>query len=79
MRVRFPSAASDQQQRCRFKEGMRARGQQLIVTGVSVLALGALALGCGGDSNQGSEAADAALIDWPTFGRVSERTHYLPT
>jgi len=49
------------------------------------LLLAALALaGCGGSSG-GSEGEDvtasksnAGLVDWPYFGRVPERTHYLP-
>jgi len=48
------------------------------------LALAALALaGCGGSG--GSEGEDvtasqsnAGYVDWPLFGRVPERTHYLP-
>ncbi len=39
------------------------------------------AAGCGGSSaNERVPAAggEAALIDWPLFGRVPERTHYLP-
>ncbi|HYP55344.1 MAG TPA: PQQ-binding-like beta-propeller repeat protein [Solirubrobacterales bacterium] len=37
--------------------------------------------GCGSTagSDAGTEAADAPLVDWPVFGRVPERTHYLPT
>jgi hypothetical protein len=54
---------------------------------VAVLAIaGALSLaGCGasgggGESTTGqTSAADGApLVDWPLFGRVPERTHYLP-
>jgi outer membrane protein assembly factor BamB len=33
--------------------------------------------GCG-DSDGGGDGSDAALVDWPVFGRVPERTHYLP-
>jgi outer membrane protein assembly factor BamB len=48
------------------------------------LVLAALALaGCG--SSEGSEGegqtatrSDAGYVDWPLFGRVPERTHYLP-
>jgi outer membrane protein assembly factor BamB len=40
-------------------------------------AIGAVAVaGCGSDS--GESSADAGLVDWPLFGRVPERTHYLP-
>jgi outer membrane protein assembly factor BamB len=45
-------------------------------------ALGALsASGCSGGSGDGSSnsaGSGAPLIDWPLFGRVPERTHYLP-
>jgi outer membrane protein assembly factor BamB len=41
------------------------------------------AAGCGESGNQGSGAdssvdAATALVSWPLFGRVPERTHYLP-
>lgn len=44
---------------------------------------GAVALGgCGGSAedggNEDSSASGAPLVDWPLFGRVPERTHYLP-
>ncbi|HSS05325.1 MAG TPA: PQQ-binding-like beta-propeller repeat protein [Solirubrobacterales bacterium] len=43
-----------------------------------VTALGAAGLaGCGGSSD-GSGGNAAPLVDWPLFGRVPERTHYLP-
>jgi len=37
--------------------------------------------GCGGsgDTSSTSSAKEAALIPWPLFGRVPERTHYLPS
>jgi outer membrane protein assembly factor BamB len=35
--------------------------------------------GCGGSDSEGSASvSDTHLIDWPLFGRVPERTHYLP-
>jgi outer membrane protein assembly factor BamB len=34
-------------------------------------------VGCGGGST-GSVNRSALLVDWPLFGRVPERTHYLP-
>jgi outer membrane protein assembly factor BamB len=36
--------------------------------------------GCGGDSDGASahQGGAARLVDWPQFGRVPERTHYLP-
>jgi outer membrane protein assembly factor BamB len=47
-----------------------------------VLALG----GCGGGSDEGGPGAAAetsaqggGYVDWPLFGRVPERTHYLPS
>jgi outer membrane protein assembly factor BamB len=46
-----------------------------------VLALGALALaGCGSSDSSQSEASarGSGYVDWPVFGRVPERTHYLP-
>jgi outer membrane protein assembly factor BamB len=47
-----------------------------------VLTAGALALaGCGGSSDSSKSEASArgnGYVDWPVFGRVPERTHYLP-
>jgi outer membrane protein assembly factor BamB len=51
----------------------------------ALLAAGALAFaGCGGsNSSEGEDVtvstSDAGYVDWPVFGRVPERTHYLPT
>ncbi len=46
------------------------------------LVLGALALaGCGGSSDGSpneTAASGGGYVDWPLFGRVPERTHYLP-
>jgi outer membrane protein assembly factor BamB len=44
---------------------------------------GAFALaGCGGspasNGGNGGSSSDAGLVSWPLFGRVPERTHYLP-
>jgi outer membrane protein assembly factor BamB len=52
---------------------------------IAALALGGVA-GCGsGDSGEPEEVglmkvtpANAGFVDWPLFGRVPERTHYLP-
>jgi len=52
---------------------------------LAALALGAV-VGCGsGDSGEPEEVglmkvtpANAGFVDWPLFGRVPERTHYLP-
>jgi outer membrane protein assembly factor BamB len=48
-----------------------------------ILALGVSALaGCGSSDSSGSKAETSAkgsgYVDWPVFGRVPERTHYLP-
>ena len=55
-----------------------------LIYAVLVLALALALAGCGG-SGDGSEGEDvtasagnAGLVDWPFFGRVPERTHYLP-
>jgi outer membrane protein assembly factor BamB len=47
------------------------------------LALAAIALGgCGSGGDEGEDVtaakANAGYVDWPLFGRVPERTHYLP-
>ena len=34
--------------------------------------------GCGGSDDESSAGGEAALVPWPLFGRVPERTHYLP-
>jgi outer membrane protein assembly factor BamB len=57
-------------------------------TAIALVALVALLLlgGCGGsgDSSSGgspsasSEASTGGYVDWPLFGRVPQRTHYLP-
>ncbi len=53
----------------------------------AALAATALALaGCGGSGETAEEgegvvatSSNAGFVDWPLFGRVPERTHYLPT
>jgi outer membrane protein assembly factor BamB len=52
---------------------------------VLAVLLGLLAAGCGGSGSDGggepsakAPATGSSLIDWPLFGRVPERTHYLP-
>jgi outer membrane protein assembly factor BamB len=50
---------------------------------VLALVAGVLALaGCGSSSDAGggtsASSSDTALVPWPLFGRVPERTHYLP-
>ena len=49
-----------------------------IATGLVLAILVALA-GCGGSGGGGGESAssDAPFVDWPLFGRIPERTHYL--
>jgi outer membrane protein assembly factor BamB len=38
-----------------------------------------LGLGCGGGSDNGAATSHSTpLVNWPLFGRVPERTHYLP-
>jgi outer membrane protein assembly factor BamB len=55
-------------------------GALLVIALACALALAA----CGGSSSDsspgasGSESGGAPLTDWPLFGRVPERTHYLP-
>jgi outer membrane protein assembly factor BamB len=74
-RVRFPSAAS--------LVGSPLSRRLLL----ACLALVALAIaGCGGSGSEPTEGdgavatrKNAGLIGWPLFGRVPERTHYLPT
>jgi outer membrane protein assembly factor BamB len=49
----------------------------ILVAVLAVLGIG----GCGGGSegaSDNSEADGAPLVNWPLFGRVPERTHYLP-
>jgi len=64
---------------------VRLRWNSLPVAGLlAALVLAALAMtGCGGnDEGNAGEAAtkgNAGYVDWPYFGRVPERTHYLPT
>jgi outer membrane protein assembly factor BamB len=47
-----------------------------------LFALGVVAFtGCGGDPGDdsgGSGGGSSSLVNWPLFGRVPERTHYLP-
>jgi outer membrane protein assembly factor BamB len=60
----------------------KPRRRQIFVCLVFVVALALV--GCGGsdDSSAGegvtASASNAGYIDWPLFGRVPERTHYLP-
>ena len=48
---------------------------------ILLVALAAVGLaGCGGSDTESGEVASnsAPLVNWPLFGRVPERTHYLP-
>jgi outer membrane protein assembly factor BamB len=55
------------------------RGSSFACAAAIVAALALLA-GCGedGDGQGASSASEAGLVDWPLFGRVHGRTHYLP-
>ena len=50
-----------------------------IRTTVALVLAGLAVVGCGSNSDGGTEAnSSRPLVDWPLFGRVPERTHYLP-
>lgn len=54
----------------------------LVPIALCLLAVGLVVAFAGGGLSSKSEPAGggaAPLISWPTFGRVTERTHYLPT
>jgi outer membrane protein assembly factor BamB len=61
---------------------MRSSQGRLHVSLLAVVACLSVLAGCGGSGSNGgasaSSPAQAALISWPLFGRVPERTHYLP-
>jgi outer membrane protein assembly factor BamB len=53
--------------------------QRLTLACLTVAIAIACLAGCSGSDNGSSGGADEApLVDWPLFGRVPERTHYLP-
>ncbi|HET9676724.1 MAG TPA: PQQ-binding-like beta-propeller repeat protein [Solirubrobacterales bacterium] len=62
---------------------MRAAISRLFAAACLALAFAALA-GCGGDgsgtsaSGSGAETSFNGYVNWPMFGRVPQRTHYLP-
>ncbi len=60
---------------------MRSRLKRYLPLALAVTAGALLITGCGGSSGSQSEssAGESGLIDWPLFGRVPERTHYLPS
>jgi hypothetical protein len=87
-RVRFSSAASSPAA-TGLKAGaaapmqmqpMLVRPRRCLAVLLAVLAsVGALTgCGSGGDADSATSAGEAALVPWPLFGRVPERTHYLP-
>jgi outer membrane protein assembly factor BamB len=93
MRVRFPSAALSTLLRSTaplpiLGDSMRAAPGRCSALAYLILALGALLLaltGCGSGSDRPpppshgqASARSSGYIDWPVFGRVPERTHYLP-
>jgi outer membrane protein assembly factor BamB len=62
------------------------KAPRLLALGACLL-LAALAIGCGGSSDSSTDAAASGggsegaggLVDWPLFGRIPQRTHYLPS
>jgi outer membrane protein assembly factor BamB len=63
---------------------MRIGWKRFTVACLALVAIGAALAGCGSSSDS-SEGEDVAVsksntdyVDWPLFGRVPERTHYLP-
>jgi outer membrane protein assembly factor BamB len=51
------------------------------LAGLIALIVATALVGCGGGSGEGGSdraGGGATLVDWPLFGRVPERTHYLP-
>jgi outer membrane protein assembly factor BamB len=62
---------------------MRTGWKRLAVACLAIVAIAATLTGCGGSSDSEGEdvtasTSNAGLVDWPYFGRVPERTHYLP-
>jgi outer membrane protein assembly factor BamB len=60
---------------------MRRGPTKLIAIACLALAVGVLAVaGCGGSSDEksGPASKSTGYVAWPVFGRVPERTHYLP-
>jgi outer membrane protein assembly factor BamB len=81
-RVRLPSAALNLGGfHCRYSSSMRRGWKRRWVAGCLGLALVAAA-GCGTQGGEGegvtATRSDAGRVGWPQFGRVPERTHYLP-
>ncbi len=86
-RVRFPSAASSRPPDCLNVAGqsadakrVRRRSWRKPATACLALACAWALTACGGAGDGGaSESSAAPLVNWPLFGRVPERTHYLPS
>lgn len=55
---------------------MRNRPGRLLVAALAIVACLSFWSGCGGGG--GRRASQTPLVSWPLFGRVPERTHYLP-
>jgi outer membrane protein assembly factor BamB len=69
MRVRFSSAASV----------FAFLRKPVALAALATLLAGGGWAGCGDSGNDGEEpASGTSYVDWPLFGRVPERTHYLP-
>jgi outer membrane protein assembly factor BamB len=49
-----------------------------LILAIVAAALGATALAGCGDSSSAQAGNGAPLVEWPLFGRIPERTHYLP-
>src|SRR6476646_10439815 len=67
------------QRRCSQLMSWRSRTGGILVLALVASVLGVA--GCGGSSNDsGNEASSSepGLVSWPSFGRVPERTQYLP-
>jgi outer membrane protein assembly factor BamB len=65
-------------------EVTQSRQRSVLLLAGLALALGLVVAGCGSDSETGGGSTTAAtskrhFVDWPMFGRIPERTHYLPT
>jgi prepilin-type processing-associated H-X9-DG protein len=57
-----------------------AVGRPLLLGAMAlVVALGAGTTGCGDEGRGAAGSGAVPFVDWPLFGRVPERTHYLPT
>jgi hypothetical protein len=62
--------------RCRYSQSMLPR--QLSCAAACLLLAALALLGCGDDPAAETSSRGSGYVDWPVFGRVPERTHYLP-